>query len=107
MNTIKITDTLKICHDAYGNYQPHVYDTGGELIKVGKRKGELSKASWRKIERYYPRLSMALNYCIDNGLIDPSLHLEGNLTLIEAIDKLELMDAKREEFSNFKIGGTE
>ena len=105
MKTIFITDTLKITVDSYNNHQPHVYDPGGNVITVGKYKDQLSKPRWVAHERYYPKLGMVLDYCLEQGLVEGVPTLEGDMTLTEALEIMKQIDAKREEFckTTFKV----
>ena len=86
---INITDTLRINVDNYKNHSPEWFKEGG-VIERGKYQGQVSKDGWKSTGKYFRRLSEALHWCVENGLVDnDTLVQDRELSVGEYLEKLE------------------
>lgn len=76
---IAITSSFKINVDTLGNHQPVVYKEGGEEILHGRYKGQLTKSSWKPIDKYFRNPPQAVWWGIQNGYIGEFDMTEMNL----------------------------
>ena len=87
---INITDTLRINVDNYKNHSPEIYIEGGGVVEKGKYKGNIAKGGWQGSGKYFRRLSEALHWCVENGLVDnDTLVQDRELSVGEYLERLE------------------
>lgn len=67
MTDITITDTFLVRKDKYNNHQPVWFDEGGKEIKMGKYKGQFTKADWKVEDVFFKNLSGAIHWGAVNG----------------------------------------
>lgn len=79
---IEITPTFRVRIDSLGNHQPIIFKEGGEEIKIGKQKGQITKDRWQSEDWYFSTLSKAIHYGVKNGFCG----------LEEPIDEVPLKD---------------
>lgn len=103
---ITITSSYKIKIDNYRNHQPIIYKEGGEEILTGKYKGQLTKPSWKPVDKYFRNVPQAVWWGVENMYISTE-ELESvgknEMTLKEALQsfekQVELLETILEEIS--------
>ena len=87
--TVKILDTYKVEIDKW-NHTLYQYDAGGDVITVGKNRGNLTKPRWVEMG-FYPNLKQCLNrILLEESITGDSQTIESYLDCLESIvDRLE------------------
>ena len=63
MTTVTINEKWRVVIDEW-NHKLEYLSEGGEVIRVGKRKGEISERNWT-LEGFYPNLGQCLRAVIN------------------------------------------
>jgi len=93
---VTISETFKVNIDGYGNHQPEWYSEGGEVISIGKNKGEMTKPKWIKEDWYFDCMSKALLWGVKNGKVSGDAKA-GDMTATEYLDELKRVEKEIKE----------
>ena len=74
---VKVTDTFYVKIDSIGNHQPYYFKKGGEVITIGKFRGQETEDKWVYADKYFNNVSRAILWGIEEGLVEGGEKLLG------------------------------
>lgn len=87
---VTINNKCYIEIDSYNNHTPFLYSEGGELITVGKLKGQASQPKWVSSLKYFSNMPNAIRYALEQDAFSN----DEEITLKEYVSRMENIKAE-------------